>query len=252
MAFNKRLFVSAVDCPTETVDIFGDSSGIALWSLDSDASETGGNFNGTVLGNVTFGVSGHINNAAQPQGANATDCIQLPANLSASLPTTSNLKNFAISMWVKSNATDLNAATGSNGLFINQNGSYQFIGFGGNINGNFPTGRLFYYTFGGGSFHNSWIITPSSYADDQWHNLVVTDTYLNTTALRTRRIYVDNTLIVSDSVDKYFYSLTSTTPFIGGSNANNAGCKANIDQVRIFNRDLTTAERTTLYQETAC
>ena len=35
MALNKRLFVgSADDCTTETVDKFGDSSAIALWSLD--------------------------------------------------------------------------------------------------------------------------------------------------------------------------------------------------------------------------
>lgn len=240
-------FLVGESCLTDTTDIFGDSSGVALWSLDYDASETGGNFDGSILGNVEFGKAGKINWGIQPQGANATDCIELPS-ISA-LPTTSNLNNFAISMWIKSNATDLNASTGSNALFVNFDGSYQYIGFGGNINGNFPTGKIFYYTYGGSGSHNNWIITPSSYANDQWHHLIVTDIYNGST--RDRKIYVDNTLIVSDSVDKNFFS-GSSGPFIGGTDGNNAACKAHIDQVRIFNRDLTTAERTTLYQEATC
>ena len=60
MSLGKRLFIggeAAADaaCSTDTVDIFGDSSGIALYSLDYDASDASGNYDGKST-NVEFGV----------------------------------------------------------------------------------------------------------------------------------------------------------------------------------------------------
>ena len=71
MSLGKRLFTEgAAACLTETTDIFGDSSGKALYSMDYDARDTSGVYNGTPT-NVDFGVSGQINTGARFNGSNA-------------------------------------------------------------------------------------------------------------------------------------------------------------------------------------
>ena len=65
MSLGKKLFIGGdAACTTDTADKFGDSSGIALYSLDYDASDASGNYNGTPS-NVTFGVDGQINTGAE-------------------------------------------------------------------------------------------------------------------------------------------------------------------------------------------
>jgi hypothetical protein len=169
---------------------------------------------------------------------------QLPSN-------SNNTNNFTFSCWVKSTTTRLNNGGGSNPIFQNNNGSYQFIGFGGNDNGNFPAGRLFYYTYGGSGLHNSWVITSDSYADDQWHHFVVTDKYNSGSDNRTRTIYVDGIQKGQDTVDKHFLNSPATNPLIGdASGTGNRHADMDLDQVRIFNKAISAAEVKKLYSET--
>ena len=226
-------------------NVLGEGSGVALYSLDYDASDAGGNYNGTPT-DVTFGVDGQINYGASFNGTSSSIDIgtipELPSN-------TNNEVDFTFSAWVKSNTTDLNAGGGSNPIFVNQNNSYQYIGFGGNDNGNFPTGRIFYYTYGGSGQHNSWIITDETFDDDNWHHVVVTDVYNSGTNNRTRTLYVDNVQRKQDTVDKNFNANTVST-YLGSTS--NAYSKQYLDQVRIFSKGLSSTEISSLYGETAC
>ena len=77
MALNKRLMSAGSPvCTTEAVDIFGDSSGVALYSLDYDASDAG-SYNGAAS-NVTFGVGGKTLYGAEFNGSSSD--IILPQN----------------------------------------------------------------------------------------------------------------------------------------------------------------------------
>ena len=169
------------------------------------------------------------------------------------LPSNSNNTNdFTFSCWVRSTTTRLNNGAASNPIFQNYVGSYQFIGFGGNDNANFPTGRLFYYTYGGSGYHNSWITTSNSYADGQWHHVVVTDKYNSGTDNRTRTIYVDGIQRDQDTVDKHFNNQTETNHLIGDSTGSgNRHLGADLDQIRIYDTVLSSTDVSNLYAETA-
>jgi len=218
-----------------TTDIAYPIANAAYYKLDNnskDLSRTSGKFN-----------EGAIFNGS-------SSAITLPPI--AGLPTNSNnTNNFTFSCWVKSTTTRLNNGGGSNPIFQNNVGSYQFIGFGGNDNGNFPTGKLFYYTYGGSGQHNSWIITPNTYDNDQWHHLVVTDKYNSAGNNRTRTLYVNGAQIVQDTVDKNFLNSTATNHTLGDSTGTgNRHAGIDLDQVRIFNKAISSSEVTTLYNET--
>ena len=218
-----------------TTDIAYPIANTAYYKLDNnskDLSRTSGKFN-----------EGAIFNGS-------SSAITLPPI--AGLPTNSNnTNNFTFSCWVKSTTTRLNNGGGSNPIFQNNVGSYQFIGFGGNDNGNFPTGKLFYYTYGGSGQHNSWIITPNTYDNGQWHHLVVTDKYNSAGNNRTRTLYVDGAQIVQDTVDKNFLNSTETNHTLGDSTGTgNRHADIDLDQVRIFNKAVSPSEVTTLYNET--
>ena len=221
-------------CFTDTTDIFKDGSGVALYGLDYDGSDAGG-------------ASGKFGEAAIFNGSSSR--IELPSI--SGLPSNSNNTNdFTFSCWVRSTTERLNNGGGSNPIFQNYVGSYQFIGFGGNDNGNFPNGKLFYYTYGGSGYHNSWIITSNSYADGQWHHLVVTDKYNSGTDNRTRTIYVDGVQKDQDTVDKNFNNNGESTLLIGdaaGTSSNHLD--ADIDQVRIWTSALTQTQINQLYLE---
>jgi predicted lipoprotein with Yx(FWY)xxD motif len=65
MSLNERLIgAGAVACTTDTTDVFGDGSGIALYTMDYDASDASGSYDGTPT-NVDFGVEGQINYGAR-------------------------------------------------------------------------------------------------------------------------------------------------------------------------------------------
>ena len=72
MALGKRLINTGGEaaCTTETTDIFGGSTGKALYSLDFDASDASGSYNATPT-NIEFGVSGKTVNGARFNGSNS-------------------------------------------------------------------------------------------------------------------------------------------------------------------------------------
>ena len=77
MALGKRLIntgaAAAAACSTDSVNPFTGTSadsGVALYSLDYDASEASGSYDGTPT-NVEFGVGGKINYGARFNGSSS-------------------------------------------------------------------------------------------------------------------------------------------------------------------------------------
>src|SRR5210317_2653359 len=95
MILGKRLINTGAEeaCLTDTTDPFGDSSGVALYSLDYDASTApdGTDYSGTPT-NVEFGVGGQINYGARFNGSSSK--IELPSALSDGVTTVATCISF--------------------------------------------------------------------------------------------------------------------------------------------------------------
>lgn len=239
---------------TSTLSFPSGKTAIATYQLDGNSTDLSGNYNGTDT-NVTYAHDGTINGTVNFNfgrfgqsakiGGASSDYIDL--GTISELPSYSqNTLDFSWSGWVKASTAELNGTSGSNFFFGNRNGSYQFIGMGGNTNANFPTGEITYYTFGGSGYHNNWIQSPNTYDDGNWHHVVVTDEYNLETDDRTRTIFVDTVQVAQDTVDKQFSNSTGITS-IGTNDVNTFG--GSIDQVRIYSTILDSDQVTELYNE---
>ena len=241
MGLNKRLFSGgAPACLTEAVDIFGDSSGVALYSLDYDASDPG-SYSGTPV-NVDFGVSGKTLFGARFNGS--TSYIDLPVNTALT-----KANDFTWSLWFNLRSTALNDnqtlfannSTGAPRYFVMFNnttlGSIRFFGQG-------STNR---YSAGGLVTAGTWFhlaVTKSSTA-----GLIV---YLNGVAVITEAgetgNYTNGTQANSKNVLGGYYVVNAIQTSLA--------LKGKIDQVRIFSKALSSSEVSTLYNsgngEIAC
>lgn len=91
----RNLFGGSSKCRTiDKVDIFGDGSGVALYRLDGNANDTGGNYHGTETA-ITYGGGTYSRGAI-----NNTGNIDFGTGSKALLPATTS---YSISMWVKRN-----------------------------------------------------------------------------------------------------------------------------------------------------
>ena len=192
---------------------------------------------------------GTTNQVAVFDGNNSR--ITLPA-ISAIPTNSSPNKSYSVSFWINSTTTRLNAPSGtyrSGQIFGFFDDTYSMIGFGGDSSSSFPAGKFFYYNYGGSGQRNNWIITSDSYADGNWHHVVVTDEYVSSGNTRNRKLYVDSTLQASDSQSNTWYPSSSGNT-IGSHNTNNQ-LDADVDQVRIFDKTLSDAEVKVLYNETS-
>ena len=234
MSLGKRLFIgeaAAADaaCSTDTVDIFGDGSGVALYSLDYDASDAGGNYDGTYnTSNVTFGVDGKINWGASFNG-----------NINSGIVTgiTSLTNDFTISMWLNLESISINTW-----IFSNWDSTSQDMYFAVHPNGQLELtidGRTGTNIFG----------SSGTFTLNTWHHFLVTmsngtyDLYFNGTQLGSSGTTTNTTFNSGSNYE------------IGNSPRTSSGYSAwngKIDQVRIFNKALSSSEVSTLYEETAC
>jgi len=230
MSLGKRLITTggAGACTTETTDKFGDSSGVALYSLDYDASDASGSYDGTPA-NVDFGVGGQILYGARFNGSSS----YIDTNLQ--MPSTTT---FTFSAWVNT-AGSVNqhivgdftsSATGATfrvQLASNNNISVG-VGNGTNIN---------YNSFG--------IISGLA---NTWKHIAVT---VDGTTVKA---YVDGVQHGTNFTSSYSLAAGSNDFVIGAYAA--ASSKQNfngdIDQVRFFTSALDSTKVGKLYLETAC
>ncbi len=208
-------------------DFFGDGTNVATYFFDGDAKDANGVYNGTSTG-VTY-TNGKF---AQAGVFNTNTTSYVNANIPASLKVLSPV--ITISAWLKVSTTSHHIVTIAN--------ANQFVC-------GLSTGSFYIETkLNDGVTNNAKSSggTSLNYADNLWHH------FCGTSDGTTVKFYFDGILA----------STNSTLNNINGGNGFNGmniGCMStnypasftnkSIDNVRIFNRALTAAEVTALYNE---
>jgi len=237
MMLSRRLKIGGGGAPSTLgiVDIFGDGSGIALYQLDGNANDTGGNYNGTPTAisyaEAKFSDGGVLNGS--------TSVIAVPHNDAF------NSDNGSYSGWF--NTSDVDADI--HGLIwkcpdTTPNTS---IGISCTVDGSIKI------QFGNGSSAfislSTFATNSIDYRDGVWHHFCVIKEYGTGDTLS---IYMDGAFIVSSQFSTE-HVLQNTNEFVFGkvSSASTAAryFKGSIDQFRIFNKALSGSEVLELYNE---
>jgi hypothetical protein len=235
MLGKKIINTGGVACTTDTTQILDAqlTQSTALYRFEDNANDTASS-------------TGKFNKGGIFNGSSSK--VVLPAILP-----TSSTADSSVSFWFKysggqSGTGTLFSSYGGNsaqpGYHLGLEAAYTYGGV------SYPDGSLYLtgYSMGTGSGVNG----TTSYADGNWHHVVIT--YDFSTGVLS--CFVDNASSATLSVT---YSSRPSTigPF---SQSGDIGyqlhggpqryLEASIDQFRIFNKDLSTSERTTLYNET--
>jgi hypothetical protein len=214
------------------VDVFGDGSGIAYYKLESDGTDQSGTYNATVGSAAGFSAGGKFGNyASTNSGSNTGNNVYVSGSTLADLLAPSVTWSF--SKW-------FTVTSGGSHAVIN--GTITWLYFHTDYAGNSNRIRVAHYS--NGSTTN--IDAQGNYTNNggTWQHLCVTNNPNGNVI-----IYVNGTSIASTSgtTSTAAYNSgayrTDITPAEGGTSGTGT------DHVRIFNRELTSSEVTTLYNE---
>jgi len=198
-------------------DPFGDSSEVAFYKFEDDATDSTGSNDGTWSGTETYG-TGYIDKAAVFNGVNQT-YVKPPSGVDTIL----NTKNFGLSFWIKAPNANTDAAFSTE----TTNSTFQ-------IHANWTIANRYALINGGGSNIDLGPI------DSSWHHIVVTSD-----GSSSYKGYFDG--VYKGAIP---YRQTSNVgTFLGAHPAGGFNLLGEIDQVRIFNRALDSGEVTQLYNE---
>ena len=235
----KRLIKSNDEGGDPCVDIFGDSSGLALYKLNGNANDESGNYNGTAT-NVTY-ATGQFNQAGVFNGSSS-------AINTTYTPTVANLRT--VSLWFKGGVQSnypLLWGVSPYGVGSGYNWARAYID---------PSGKVWggYGANNGGSVYI--LVSPLSYDDNNWHNLVLTfngsygtgsfvEMYIDNQKINVTPLTTNNTALSTIQGNfrighNYYFNSSIDRVFTG-----------QIDQVRIFNKEISAGEVTTLYTSDA-
>ena len=214
----------------DTVDPFGDSSSVALWQLNGNANDAGGNYNlsgDTSSGNFTTGKFG-----SAFSGSGTNHLISTASGLNVS-------GDYSCSFWYKSNTTGQ-----SNKRVLTIKGQNRTTGF-----NNYNNSLGFYHGSGetnvgtAGSVTRVAEIPDASINDNNWHHIAFSITSSGTYAW-----YLDGSSY-SGTVSGEGRSFNSGSYFAittyDAGDSYNSICL--VDQVRLFNRVITASEVSDLY-----
>ena len=200
-----------------TTDIFDDGSGVALYEFEKGAIDTGG-------------VSGYIGNGGIFNGSSSD--IAIPAT--ATTPFDPSQENHTVSFWfnLSSNAADQVII----GKWYSTIRSWQVATTSSN--------RIIIYERGGATTYSH--ITTATFSTNTWHHFV----YIrNGSQIIT---YIDNQSTPDTFSGTYALEDGGTANIqIGRQQGSTGWLNGKIDQVRIFNKELSSSEVTTLYGETS-
>jgi len=213
-------------------DKFGDSSAIALYQLNGNATDTGGNYNGSVVGgSFTAGKFGNCFDTTGTAGYVDTNI------------TTSVMANTvkSVSMWVNVPTNVTYTVFMGNHNATQQSDDYRIT---------CTSSKL---TFGlildNGNSGTYTLQSPGTINDGNWHHVVVTLAGLNNGDAVA--LYLDGSLVNSGTLNTGYHYTDATDLALSNAGAyGSGGTNGKVDQVRLFNKVLSTAEITTLYTET--
>jgi hypothetical protein len=213
----------------------GEGAGVALYSLDYDASEASGYYDGT-SSNVTFGVGGNINFGARFNGTNSGVLIAA----TATTPIDYASRIYSIAFWINL------PAIGSSEQVIAKYGASDSNRAASIIIHTDGTIRLLERTTGSSASRYS----HTALTANTWHHVVVARSTIGIA------FYIDGEQKHSD--DAFSFNFTpgngGTEPIRFGRNNTSTPSygELDLDQVRFFTSTLTEANAATLYAEQAC
>ena len=217
------------DSTTSNTNLFNEGAGVALYSLDYDASDASGYYDGTPT-DVDFGVGGQINTGAR---FNGTDSF-----IQTSLSLDSN--NASISFWAKA---DTVGSTRPIYMINNRNGilvSYAYTSSSNSLTSNTTNQNTLINSTTWTSQYNHIVVNmtgfASSYTLGDFGSAVNVEVFLNRNSIGTT---TQKPYGLSDGCR---IGRSNGTLYFDGS----------IDQVRIFSKALNQTEVDALYAETAC
>ena len=238
MAFNKRLFVSGEasgECTTETVTAFGanaaNSTNYAVYKLDGNSDDVTNNYDAT--NNVSFNSSGKYGQSATFNNTNTV--IELPSTIDDPMRSAGA---FTVSLWYK-HATQTNAYGGK--ILSLLNNIYNLITV--HASNNTLTAVV------SNSSNSSSSVTSSALSTGTWYHIVWTGNATNGVSL-----YIDSVLIGNAAWDGTFFTYTDANykyNRLGYQNLSIASLVGELDQLRFFNRAVTSTEVAELYAETS-
>ncbi len=207
-------------------EVTEDVDAIAIYKFEDNANDVTGNYNGTAS-NVTYSSSGKFNKAAEFNGSSSF------INTGISNTTIPLSSNFSISAWINTNS--------SSGFFIAEGNfnSWSTAGFGLGLAGSNVVELSFGNNTSGGAQ-----VQSSALAANTWHHIVgvveignVLTLYVNGVSVGTNALTESNRTSVSGG-------------FNIGADAGGYDYTGKLDQVRFYNKALTAASVTNLYNET--
>jgi hypothetical protein len=235
MSLGKRLFIgeaaAAAPVGSDTLDVFGDGNCLALYTLDYDASDAGGNHDGAP-NDLTFGVDGQINWGASFNGSSS----YVEISTSNTGLTLYDRTNYSISLWFYTSDV-----TASSRVFSQEDPSGSVIAI--------RTDDFYIDTRDEGG---SPVATSFNSSSNAWNHAVLT--YDGT----TYKLYLNGNQTPDATYTHSLYPKHATASGVvmalgarrtGGTSAGSFNGK--LDQVRIFDRAISPTEVSTLYGETA-
>jgi concanavalin A-like lectin/glucanase superfamily protein len=234
------------ETPTSTIALAAAPTNglIGEWKLDetggTTAADTKNGYNATVLGGATF-VPGHLNN-----GLNLNNGTAGTGGKYAQLPSNAQLDNvqegnYTLSAWFYAYSAPSNSTSTNRDWAI-------VVKYGRHIGLVYEVGQTFaarHYLTGDVLFTAH---SASTYPLNTWHHVaqVVSKT------AGTIKLYVNGSLAGSETFQPNSPAREfDATPFRIGRGHNDWAADGMVDQVRIYDRDLSQAEVTDLYQESS-
>lgn len=230
MSLGKRIIQtgSPVVCTTETTDKFGDSSGVLLYSMDYDASDSSGTSDGTPT-DVTFGVAGQINTAARFNGSSSF----INTNYTLTTDTT-----FSFSWWMNAETATTNHYIMNDGNGTGHDGSFAIY--------HNTSGQLGMWIGANGSGYAFGLLTISGGLTGSLMHFAVSVNGSTVTVYKNGSSAGTITLTPHSTAG----ILTLVIGRLG--HFNGFHFKGELDQVRYFSKAISSDEVTALYNETAC
>jgi hypothetical protein len=245
--FNRALSASELnvlynetDSTTSNTNLFNEGAGIALYTLDYDASDAGGLYNGTPS-NVLFGVEGQINTAARFNGSSSAINDVLSGF-------TYDNKNITFSAWINSTET----GTGGNVIIAqglsNADGGWAIsTGYAGAQKLGFSIAKPGVQSVVGSVTMNT----------GNWQHIVVVVDFADigsggTSAVKMYVDGVEDTSLTGNLTQNFDESSYNTSIGVSFAGSNARFFDGDIDQVRIFSKALNQTEIDTLYAENPC